>query len=158
MSGYLNKATLIGNLGQDPEIRTTQGGGKIVTLSIATSESWKDQQSGERRERTEWHRVVIFNEGLGTIAEKYLAKGAKVYVEGQIRTRKWQDQSGADRYSTEVHLTPFNGEIKFLDIRKPGERATGGNGAAGEAAMAGAGRAPGGGDLDDEIPFAACWR
>jgi|SRR5271165_1040099 len=158
MSGYLNKATLIGNLGQDPEVRTTQSGGKVVTLSIATSESWKDPQSGERRERTEWHRVVIFNEGLGTIAERYLTKGAKVYVEGQIRTRKWQDQSGADRYSTEIHLTPYNGEIKFLDSRKPGERASGGNGAAGEPAMAGAGRPPGGGDLDDEIPFAACWQ
>jgi single-strand DNA-binding protein len=158
MSGYLNKATLIGNLGQDPEVRATQAGSKIVTLSVATSESWNDQRSGERRERTEWHRVVIFNEGLATIAEKYLVKGAKVYVEGQIRTRKWQDQSGADRYSTEIHLTPYNGEIKFLDSRKPGDRASGGSDAAREPAMAGAGRAAGGGDLDDEIPFAACWQ
>jgi single-strand DNA-binding protein len=156
MSGYLNKATLIGNLGQDPEVRTMQSGGQVVTLSIATSESWKDPRSGERRERTEWHRVVIFNEGLGKIAEQYLAKGAKVYVEGQIRTRKWQDQSGADRYSTEIHLTPYNGEIKFLDSRKPGERAYGGSDAPREPAMAGAGA--GGGDLSDEIPFAPCWQ
>jgi single-strand DNA-binding protein len=156
MSGYLNKATLIGNLGQDPEVRTMQSGGQVVTLSIATSESWKDPRTGERRERTEWHRVVIFNEGLGKIAEQYLAKGAKVYVEGQIRTRKWQDQSGADRYSTEIHLTPYNGEIKFLDSRKPGERAYGGSDAPREPAMAGAGA--GGGDLSDEIPFAPCWQ
>jgi len=156
MSGYLNKATLIGNLGQDPEVRTMQSGGQVVTLSIATSESWKDPRTGERRERTEWHRVVIFNEGLGKIAEQYLTKGAKVYVEGQIRTRKWQDQSGADRYSTEIHLTPYNGEIKFLDSRKPGERAYGGSDAPREPAMAGAGA--GGGDLSDEIPFAPCWQ
>jgi single-strand DNA-binding protein len=133
-----------------------QSGGQVVTLSIATSESWKDPRSGERRERTEWHRVVIFNEGLGKIAEQYLAKGAKVYVEGQIRTRKWQDQSGADRYSTDIHLTPYNGEIKFLDSRKPGERAYGGSDAPREPAMAGAGA--GGGDLSDEIPFAPCWQ
>ena len=160
MSGYLNKATLIGNLGQDPEVHTTQSGGKIVTLSIATSESWKDKRSGERVERTEWHRVVIFTEALADIAEQYLAKGAKVYVEGQIRTRKWQDQSGADRYSTEIHLTPFNGEIKFLDSRKPADRPADGNGygVAREPAMAGGGRAPGGGDLDDAIPFALCWQ
>jgi single-strand DNA-binding protein len=156
MSGYLNKATLIGNLGQDPEVRTMQSGGQVVTLSIATSESWKDPRTGERRERTEWHRVVIFNEGLGKIAEQYLTKGAKVYVEGQIRTRKWQDQSGADRYSTEIHLTPYNGEIKFLDSRKPGERAYVGSDAPREPAMAGAGA--GGGDLSDEIPFAPCWQ
>jgi single-strand DNA-binding protein len=156
MSGYLNKATLIGNLGRDPDVRTTQSGGKIVTLSIATSESWEDKRSGERVERTEWHRVVIFNEALADIAEQYLAKGAKVYVEGQIRTRKWQDQSGADRYSTEIHLTPFNGEIKFLDSRKSADRPSDGNGVAREPAMAGGGRAPGGGDLDDAIPFAVC--
>ena len=160
MSGYLNKATLIGNLGQDPEVRGMQNGGQVVTLSVATSESWKDQISGERRERTEWHKVVIFNEGLGKIAEQYLAKGAKVYVEGQIRTRKWQDQSGGDRYSTEIHLTPYNGEIKFLDSKKSGERASGGNGTAREPAMAGAGvgGGMGGGVLDDEIPFAPCWQ
>ena len=99
-----------------------QNGGLVVTLSIATSESWKDERSGERRERTEWHRVVIFNEGLGKIAERYLKKGAKVYLEGKLTTRKWQDQSGADRYSTEIHLTPFNGVLTFLDSRRDGER------------------------------------
>ena len=104
MSGFLNRVQLIGNLGRDPEVRTTQNVGRIVTLSIATSESWKDERSCERRERTEWHRVVIFNEGLGKVAERYLDKGAKVYVEGKLTTRKWQDQSGADRYSTEIHL------------------------------------------------------
>ena len=121
MSGYLNKATLIGNLGSDPEVRAMQNGGKVVTLSIATSESWKDERSGERRERTEWHRVVIFNEGLGRIAEQFLSKGAKIYVEGQLRTRKWQDQSGADRYSTEIQLTPYNGTLTFLDRKKDSE-------------------------------------
>ena len=144
MSGYLNKATLIGNLGQDPEVRTMQSGGQVVTLSIATSESWKDPRTGERRERTEWHRVVIFNEGLGKIAEQYLAKGAKVYVEGKLTTRKWQDQSGADRYSTEIHLTPYNGVIKFLDSKRESERPAGGLPAG----------SPGpGDDPDNEIPF-----
>jgi single-strand DNA-binding protein len=114
MSGFLNRVQLIGNLGRDPEVRTMQNGGQVVTLSIATSESWKDDRSGERRERTEWHRVVIFNEGLGKIAERYLQKGAKIYLEGKLTTRKWQDQSGADRYSTEIHLTPFNGVLTFL--------------------------------------------
>ena len=109
MSGYLNKAQLIGNLGADPESRTMQSGGLVVTLSVATTESWRDQASGERRARTEWHRVVIFNEGLGRIADQYLTKGAKVYVEGMLRTRKWQDTEGHDRYSTEIHLTPYNG-------------------------------------------------
>jgi len=118
MSGSLNRATLIGNLGHDPEVRTTQNGGRVVTLSLATSESWKDDTTGERRERTEWHRIVIFSEALGKIAEQYLVKGAKVFVEGAIRTRKWQDQSGADRYSTEIHLTPYNGTLTFLD-KKP---------------------------------------
>jgi single-strand DNA-binding protein len=115
MSGYLNRASLIGNLGGDPEVRNTQNGGRIVTLSVATSEIWKDETTGERRERTEWHKVVIFNEGLGKVAEQFLSKGAKVFVEGSIRTRKWQDQSGADRSSTEIHLTPFNGTLTFLD-------------------------------------------
>ena len=126
MSGFLNRVQLIGNLGRDPEARTMQNGGQVVTLSIATSESWKDDRSGERRERTEWHRVVIFNEGLGKIAERYLRKGAKVYLEGKLTTRKWQDQSGADRYSTEIHLTPFNGVLTFLDSRRDGERPSGG--------------------------------
>jgi single-strand DNA-binding protein len=123
MSGYLNKAQLIGNLGADPESRTTQNGGQVVTLSVATSESWRDQQSGERRTRTEWHRVVIFNEGLGRIADQYLTKGAKVYVEGMLRTRKWQDTDGRDRYSTEIHLTPYNGTLTFLDLKRSGEGA-----------------------------------
>ncbi len=152
MSGYLNRVQLIGNLGQDPEVRHTQGGKAVVTLSIATGESWKDERSGERRERTEWHRVVIFNEGLGKIAEKYLVKGAKVYVEGQIRTRKWQDQSGADRYSTEVHLTPYNGTLTFLDSRKDGDRASGGS-APRESSSAGVGGVAGGSSPDDDIPF-----
>src|SRR4029077_16913937 len=141
MSGFLNRVQLIGNLGRDPEVRTMQNGGQVVTLSIATTESWKDDRSGERRERTEWHRVVIFNDGLGKIAERYLQKGAKVYLEGKLTTRKWQDQSGADRYSTEIHLTPFNGVLTFLDSRRDGERPSGGEpaGAAGHS-----------GDPDDE--------
>jgi len=144
MSGFLNRVQLIGNLGRDPDVRTTQSGGRIVTLSIATTESWKDDRSGERRERTEWHRVVIFNEGLGKIAERYLEKGAKVYLEGKLTTRKWQDQSGADRYSTEIHLTPYNGVLTFLDSKREGERP-----AAGEPA----GSTGPGGDPDEEIPF-----
>ena len=116
MSGYLNKAQLIGNLGADPESRTMQNGGLVVTLSVATSESWRDQESG----------VVILNEGLGRIADQYLTKGAKVYVEGMLRTRKWQDTEGHDRYSTEIHLTPYNGTLTFLDPRKSGEGAPAG--------------------------------
>jgi single-strand DNA-binding protein len=148
MSGYLNKASLIGNLGSDPEVRTMQTGGRVVTLSLATSESWKDDDSGERHQRTEWHRVVIFNEGLGRIAEQYLAKGAKVYVEGQLRTRKWQEASGVERSVTEIHLTPYNGTMTFLDKKKAGNRASGGGRAAREPAMVGAGA---GGD--SEIPY-----
>jgi single-strand DNA-binding protein len=123
MSGYLNKAQLIGNLGADPESRTMQNGGLVVTLRVATSESWRDQPSGERRTRTEWHRVVIFNEGLGQIADQYLTKGAKVYVDGMLRTRKWQDTEGHERHSTEIHLTPYNGTLIFLDPKKSGEGA-----------------------------------
>jgi single-strand DNA-binding protein len=156
MSGYLNKVTLIGNLGQDPEIRVTQNGTRVVTLSIATSESWKDQ-SGERRERTEWHRVVIFNEGLGKTVEKYLTKGAKVYVEGALRTRKWTDQAGVDRYSTEIQLSPFNGQVLFMsDTRRNGQHAAGDSGAA--TASAGASGGIGGGAIDHDIPYAACWQ
>ena len=155
MSGYLNRVQLIGNLGQEPELRTMQNGGRVVTLSIATSESWKGDRSGERRERTEWHRVVIFNEGLGKIAEQYLTRGAKVFVEGALRTRKWQDQSGADRYSTEIHLTPYNGTLTFLDRKKDGDRAPGGDDTASDRAMT-VGGGGGGGNLDDEIPFSAC--
>jgi single-strand DNA-binding protein len=144
MSGFLNRVQLIGNLGRDPDVRTTQNGGRIVTLSIATTESWKDDRSGERRERTEWHRVVIFNEGLGKIAERYLEKGAKVYLEGKLTTRKWQDQSGADRHSTEIHLTPYNGVLTFLDSKREGERTAGGEPASSTGP---------GGDPDEEIPF-----
>ena len=114
MAGSLNKVMLIGNVGRDVEVRHTQSGLMIVNLSVATSESWKDKSTGEKRERTEWHRVVIFNENLGKIAEQYIKKGSKVYIEGQIETRKWQDQSGQDRYSTEIILKPFNGTIVLL--------------------------------------------
>lgn len=161
MSAYLNKASLIGNLGRDPEVRTTQSGKQVVTLSIATSESWRDSHSGERVERTEWHRVVIWNEKLGAIVEDYAVKGAKVYVEGKLVTNKWTDNAGIDRYSTEIHLTAFDGVFKLLDSKKrdgergadrTGERASDEKGASTrrEPALAGASA---GGDLDDEIPF-----
>jgi single-strand DNA-binding protein len=146
MSGYLNRVSLIGNLGADPEVRNTQSGQKIVTMSIATSERWKDQRSGETRERTEWHRVVIFNEGLAGIAERYLQKGAKVLVEGKLSTRKWQDQQGNDRYSTEIVLSPYQGILTFLDSRRSGN-------ASGGDSTNGAPPAGPSGDLDDEIPF-----
>ncbi len=160
MSGFLNRVQLIGNLGQDPEVRSTQAGKKIVSLSIATSESWNDPRSGERVERTEWHRVVIFNEGLAGIAERYLTKGAKVLVEGKLVTNKWDDRDGITRYTTEVQVQPFNGQLIFLSSKKvDGERTSGGERTAAqrEPAIAGA-RAVGrggstGADLDDEIPF-----
>jgi len=152
MAGSVNKVILIGNLGRDPEVRYTNDGAKIVHLSLATSESWKDRNSGERRERTEWHRVVIFNERLGEVAERYLHKGSKVYIEGQIQTRKWTDQSGADRYSTEVVLQRFRGELTMLDSRGEGG-APAVAGAPAEARQGAVAGAPGGGDLDDEIPF-----
>ncbi len=123
MAGSINKVILVGNLGNDPEIRRTQDGRPIANLSIATSESWRDKNTGERREKTEWHRVVIFNEGLCKIAEQYLRKGSKVYLEGQLQTRKWQDQSGQDRYSTEVVLQGFNGNLTMLDGRSGGASA-----------------------------------
>ena len=145
---------LIGNLGNDPEVRIMQNGGRVVTLSIATSESWKDRSSGERKQRTEWHRVVIFSEGLGEIVEKYLAKGAKVFIEGALRTRKWQDQSGADRYSTEIHLTQYNGTLTFLDARKDDARSSEQH-ATREQASGNDGMTP---KFDDEIPFAPCWQ
>ena len=126
MSGSLNKVQLIGNLGADPETRAMQNGGLVVTFSIATHESWRDQTSGERRTRTEWHRVVIFNESLGKIAEQYLTKGAKIYVEGMLRTRKWQDEEGREHHSTEIHLTPYTGALTFLDTQRNGESAPGG--------------------------------
>ena len=164
MAGSVNKVILIGNLGRDPETRSTQDGTKIVHISIATSENWKDRNSGERRERTEWHRVVIFNERLAEVAEKYLRKGSKVYVEGQLQTRKWTDKDGAEKYSTEVVLQNFRGELTMLDGRGgEGAPAGGGGYGGGEPAdsgysspsSGGGGRAPApaGGDLDDEIPF-----
>ena len=163
MSGFLNKVQLIGNLGRDLETRDTQTGKAVVTLNVATGESWKDA-SGNKVERTEWHRVVIWNEGLGAIAGKYLTKGAKVYVEGKLTTRKWQDQAGNDRYSTEIHITPYNGTITFLESASASrERPNGDDGRepAREPAAAGGGtggRFHGGGDLDDEFPLHPCWR
>jgi single-strand DNA-binding protein len=159
MAGSVNKVILIGNLGADPEIRRTQDGRPIANLRIATSESWRDKATGERKEKTEWHRVVIFNEGLCRIAEQYLKKGSKVYIEGQLQTRKWQDKDGQDRYSTEVVLQGFNSQLTMLDTRGGGggaEIPDGDFGSQGTApqrrpAMAGAGGKRG--DMDDEIPF-----
>ncbi len=167
MAGSVNKVILVGNLGRDPEVRSFQNGGKVVNLRIATSDTWRDKTTGERKERTEWHSVAIFNENIGKVAEQYLRKGSKVYVEGQLETRKWQDQSGADRYSTEVVLRPYSGSLTLLDGREGGgsgggdER--GGGGYAEDRGYgddrgggASAARGSGGGsrsDLDDEIPF-----
>jgi len=157
MSGSLNKVQLIGHLGRDPEVRSFQNGGKVCNLRIATSETWKDRSSGERREKTEWHSVAIFNEALVRLAEQYLKKGSKVYIEGQLETRKWQDQAGADRYSTEVTLRPYAGEIKFLDKRESGGSGGGddrGGSGGGSGGRSGGNTPPGGSpDLDDEIPF-----
>jgi single-strand DNA-binding protein len=157
MAGSVNKVILIGNLGADPEIRRTQDGRPIANLRVATSESWRDKATGEQREKTEWHRVVIFNEGLCRIVEQYLKKGSKVYLEGQLQTRKWQDQSGQDRYTTEVVLQGFNATLTMLDSRasggtedRPGRSAEFGN--AGPMDRNGAG-AKMHAELDDEIPF-----
>src|SRR5438552_14935753 len=164
MAGSVNKVILVGNLGADPEIRRTQDGRPIANLRVATSESWRDKASGERRERTEWHRVAIFNEGLAKIAEQYLKKGAKVYLEGQLQTRKWTDQQGIERYSTEVVLQGFNSALTMLDRAGGGATADHGADDAGSefgssgpsaarkpaVAAAGAGKR---GDMDDEIPF-----
>ncbi|MDJ0686646.1 MAG: single-stranded DNA-binding protein [Alphaproteobacteria bacterium] len=164
MAGSVNKVILIGNLGRDPEIRTMQNGGKLCNLSVATSESWKGRD-GQRQEKTEWHRVVIFNEGLVNVAERFLKKGSKVYLEGQLETRKWTDQSGADRYSTEVVLRPYRSELTMLDARGEGGGYGGSSGGAGGGyddrggPGGGSGGGHGGGqpdysnDLDDEIPF-----
>lgn len=166
MAGSVNKVILIGNLGRDPEVRSFPNGGKVVNLRIATSETWRDKASGERKERTEWHSVAIFNEALGRIAEQYLRKGSTVYIEGQLETRKWQDQSGQDRYSTEVVLRPYNGNLTLLGGRGEGGGGAGGGGGyddrgyegggygGGRSSGPGAG-APMGGrpDMDDEIPF-----
>lgn len=172
MAGSVNKVILVGNLGRDPEVRSFQNGGKVVNLRIATSETWRDKATGERKERTEWHSVAIFNENIGKIAEQYLRKGSKVYVEGQLETRKWQDQSGADRYSTEVVLRPYTGSLTLLDGREGGsggggggdERGSGypedrgygderGGSGGGSAPRSGGGGGGGRSDLDDEIPF-----
>jgi single-strand DNA-binding protein len=166
MAGSVNKVIIVGNLGRDPEVRSFQNGGKVVNLRIATSETWRDKASGERKERTEWHSVAIFNEALGKIAEQYLKKGSTVYIEGQLETRKWQDQSGADRYTTEVVLRQFRGELTLLGGRDGGGSGGGGGGgyddrdAGYDGSSGGGGRAPAGGgggggrsDMDDEIPF-----
>lgn len=155
MAGSVNKVILVGNLGRDPEIRHTQDGNPVVNMSLATSESWKDRATGERRERTEWHRIVIFNEHLSRVAEQYLRKGSKVYLEGQLQTRKWQDQSGQDRYTTEVVIGRFRGELTMLDSRRDGgaEEAGAGAPAFASAAPASASGAAAGADFDDEIPF-----
>ena len=175
MAGSVNKVILVGNLGRDPEVRTFQNGGKVCNLRIATSETWKDKQSGERKERTEWHTVAIFNEALVGVAERFLKKGSKVYIEGQLETRKWQDQSGADRYTTEVVLQGFDGNLTMLDSPSG---SGGGGGAGGGGSYGGpsggdyggdygggydSGPSQGGGgggggrapsrDIDDEIPF-----
>ena len=174
MAGSVNKVILVGNLGADPEVRNLPSGGKVVNLSVATSENWKDKNTGERREKTEWHRVVIFSEGLARVAESYLKKGSKVYIEGQLQTRKWQDQSGADKYSTEIVLQGFNSNLTLLDGRGDGDNAGGGGGfrgsneGGGGFSGGGSGGAGGGGGarrpsntapafesggMDDDIPF-----
>ncbi len=156
MAGSVNKVILIGNLGRDPEVRHTNDGNPIVNLSVATSERWRDRNSGEQRERTEWHRVVIFNERLGEVAQKYLRKGSKVYLEGQLQTRKWQDQQGQDRYSTEIVLQRYRGELTMLDGRAGEGMGGGGMGGGMDQPGGGFGGSSGGGggaDLDDEIPF-----
>ena len=173
MAGSVNKVILVGNLGAEPEVRTLPSGNKVVNLSVATSENWRDKSTGERKEKTEWHRVVIFSEGLTRVAESYLRKGSKVYIEGQLQTRKWQDQSGQDKYSTEIVLQGFNSNLTLLDGRGEGDNAGGGGGDGGfrsadngggfrGARPAGGGGAqrpasnapafePGG--MDDDIPF-----
>ena len=182
MAGSVNKVIIIGNLGRDPEVRSFQNGGKVVNLRIATSETWRDRNSGERKERTEWHSVAIFNEALAKIAEQYLRKGSTVYIEGALETRKWQDQSGQDRYTTEIVLRPYNGNLTLLGGRGDGGGGGGGGGgdygggqddyqgggysggasgggrggAGGGYSGGGSGGAGGGGgraDMDDEIPF-----
>jgi len=168
MAGSVNKVILIGNLGRDPEVRFSQAGAKIVNLSVATSESWKDKQTGERKEKTEWHRVVIFNDHLADIAEQYLRKGSKVYIEGSLQTRKWTGNDGQERYSTEVVLQRYRGELTMLDTRggggggaqagemaggPPDDGGYGGDSSGGGGGGGGGSTPPPGGDLDDEIPF-----
>ena len=173
MAGSVNKVILVGNLGADPEIRNLNSGDRVANLRVATSETWRDRASGERKERTEWHRVVIFNDNLVKVAEQYLRKGSKVYIEGAIQTRKWTDQSGQEKYSTEIVLQKFRGELTMLDGRGDGERSSAGGGDYGGDYGGGGGGYGGGGgnfgggqrnqgsgpredfsaDLDDEIPF-----
>jgi len=188
MAGSVNKVILVGNLGKDPEVRNAQNGTKIVTFTLATSETWNDRASGERKERTEWHRVVVFNERVADVAERFLRKGRKVFVEGSLQTRKWTDQSGAEKYTTEVVIDRFRGDLQLIDSNRGGEDEMGGGGfgatqaprqgSGGRGPGAGGGRgagsgggsgggtgggagggagggwdAPGGSDLDDEIPF-----
>ena len=168
MAGSVNKVTILGNLGRDPEVRTLPSGGRVCNLAVATSETWKDRETGERRERTEWHRVTIWNEHLVKIAEQYLRKGSKVYLEGQLETRKWQDQSGLDRYTTEVVLRPYRGDLTLLGGRgdSPGGDYSGGyddrggyggdQGAGqsgGRSDSAAAAPAPTANEIDDDIPF-----
>jgi single-strand DNA-binding protein len=173
MAGSVNKVILVGNLGKDPEVRTTQDGSKIVHLTLATSETWNDRASGERKERTEWHRVVIFNDRIGDVAERFLRKGRKVYLEGSLQTRKWTDQTGQERYTTEVVIGRFRGELVLIDSQRGEDAGMGETGGgwnrdrapAAAARPAGGGGAPRsgsggpswdvpkGGDLDDEIPF-----
>ncbi len=167
MAGSVNKVILVGNLGKDPEVRRLNSGDPVVSFSLATSESWRDKTSGERKERTEWHNIVIFNENLGKVAEQYCKKGTKVYVEGQLQTRKWQDQSGNDRYTTEIVLTRFRGELQLLDSRGGGEARDAfpdenGSRSFNRALPSGAeprrpalpaGGGGGAGPIDDDIPF-----
>ena len=154
MAGSVNRVILVGNLGRDPEVRTFQNGGKVVNLRIATSESWKDKNTGERKERTEWHSVAVMNEPLGRIAEQYLRKGSTVYIEGQLETRKWQDQSGQDKYTTEIVLRPFSGNLTLLGGRGEGQRDNN-DGSYGDQSGGYDGYGQGGrpGGMDDEIPF-----
>ncbi|KKC24877.1 single-stranded DNA-binding protein [Sphingomonas sp. SRS2] len=163
MAGSVNKVILLGNLGRDPESRSFQNGGKVVNLTVATSEQWKDKGSGERRDKVEWHRVAIFSEGLANVAERYLRKGSKVYLEGQLATRKWTDNAGVEKYSTEIVLQGFNAVLVMLDgAQAGGGRSDSGNGAAGGGQGGGWGNDAGGGskadpfaggDLDDDVPF-----
>ena len=179
MAGSVNKVILVGNVGKDPEVRSSQDGSKIVNFSLATSETWNDRASGERKEKTEWHRVVVFNDRIGDVVEKYVRKGSKVYVEGALQTRKWTDQSGQEKYTTEIVIGRFKGELTLLDSRNAGaggdemggggersggyqprertatpqQRSGGGGGAGGGGARPSWDAPKGGGDLDDEIPF-----
>jgi len=181
MAGSVNKVILIGNLGKDPEVRNAQNGSKIVTFNLATSESWNDKASGERKEKTEWHRIVVFNERIADVAERFLKKGRKVYIEGSLQTRKWTDQSGQEKYTTEVVIDRFRGDLTLIDNNRGGEEEGGGGGGygggsaprqvsgpsrGGSSSAGGSGGrsgppsgpsggwdAPGGSDLDDEIPF-----